>query len=72
MEIESTKLGAAVVLKNSPRDREDPTKQRWLYWALLIIVMAFVLLAVAFMGGKNMSARAPTGDDMMNIEPVRS
>lgn len=54
----------------TPDDREDPSKWRWLYWALFIVVAAFVVWAIAFFGGKNLSAEAPSGNDMMTVQPA--
>lgn len=68
--IESAGLGVAAVLQKIPDDEENPSKRRWLYWALFIVVAAFVVWAIAYLGGPNMSAEAPTGDDMMTVQPV--
>jgi ferric-dicitrate binding protein FerR (iron transport regulator) len=63
-------LGATAVLQKTPDDEENPSKRRWLYWALFIAVAAFVVWAIAYLGGPNMSAEAPTGDDMMTVQPA--
>jgi len=68
--LDSAALGAAATLKRSPGGEERRNERLvWLYWILLVIVAAFVLWAIAFVGRKNLSVQEPTGSDIMAVYP---
>lgn len=51
-----------------PDDGEERSGRRvWAYWVLLAVAAAFVLWAIGYLGGKNLSAVEPSGSDVMTV-----